>query len=212
MLIKPFLKMNQSKDIIEVESQKLEFMYQFIYDNDPASEYCFDKAMAENRKQDINELMASILDRNIGKYEHTRNCVLACNFIMMKRKKRLERPAVPKSNLWLLTFTLGPNDKPDKVKKRMLKSMEKYKFMYTEETGSKNGRYHIHVIAETFEKRGFEKGYNLKPTNDHQGRIDRKHYRYNNDELAKYLSKETPVKGDVEYIRNLIKQLPKSKN
>lgn len=210
----------------DIQEDTFNFIHQFMYNYDSACEYVFDREYKEiNGKIDKNELMAEVIQQMLTKHIRTRDTLNAANYRFMERIERLERLNKRKNKnrgqaalrsdlpqLWLLTFTLAPNDEPSKVLKRMINSMKKYKYMYVEEHGGQNGRYHIHVIAETNDKRGFEQGYNLKPTNDHQGKIDRKRYLYNNDSNAKYLDKETPVKGDVEYIRNLIKKLPKSKN
>lgn len=227
MEIKRFFKKSllPPPQFYEVEEQKLEFIYQYMYDNDPACEYLFDREMKENPKQDINDLMADIVDRMIVKHEHTRNCVQTASdryrILDDRRIKREKKKLYTKGQakglrrdlpqLWLLTFTLHPNDKEKDLKPRVIKSLKKYKYMYVEEHGTDSGRYHIHAIVETDDPRGFENGYNLKPTANHQGRIDRKRYLYNNDDGGKYLSKETKILGDVEYIQNLIRLLPSKK-
>lgn len=102
---------------IDVEAPKLEFIYQFMYDNDPACEYVFDREMKENPKQDINDLMASIIDRNITKYDRTRDCLLGATHRWMKitsRSKRvgqaINKVSSDKPTLFFVTLTVEDNN------------------------------------------------------------------------------------------------------
>lgn len=215
--IKDFLKMKQnSNSIYEVDADTFTFVNQFMYDNDPTCEWLFDKEYLElNGKVNKNELMCDVIDRCIH-IERTRDVMLGANHRQIKldereaKRRRKVKPTkygdLPK--LFLVTYTLSPTDKEIALKPKVLKQLSSYKFIYVEERGSKNGRYHIHCIVHNH--KDFKLQKILKPTKDHNGRIDCKPYLYNNDFEGQYLSKENPAKGDLEYIKDMISKLPKS--
>jgi len=211
--ITSFFKMEQPLHT-DVFEEKLSFPYQFMYDNDPACEYDYIQELKENPKQDKNDLMASIIDKNISRYSRTRDVLLASSHYYAKwckRNARLNQAILDsdKFKLYLITFTLGitENDSEANLKKFALAKLKKYKFMYTEERGEENGRYHIHAIVEDHLREGIYTTKQLKPTLHNTGYIQIKPYEYDNDNQGKYLSKETKVLGDVEYMRERIKKL-----
>lgn len=196
----------------EAEAQKLEFVYQFMYDNDPACEYVFDKEMQENPKQDINDLMASIIDRNILKYDRTRDCLLGATHRWMKITSRHKRVGQAinkvvngdKPKLWLITFTT--KDSRDEMFNYFKKHIidKGFKCAYVEEVESADSkRPHIHAIVEG---NYFHTKKNLRPTRKYDGNINIKQIITDNGTF-KYISKENNPKGDVDYIKTKLSEL-----
>lgn len=219
--IKDFLKMKQNfNSIYEVDADTFTYVNQFMYDNDPTCEWLFDKEYLElNGKINKNELMCDVIDRCIH-IERTRDVMLGANHRQIKldereakrnKKRKVKQPKdCDTPNLFLVTYTLSDEDKPIALKPKVLKQLKAYRFIYVEEKGSQNGRYHIHCLVQNHKHFSLKKI--LKNTDDHKGFIHHKPYCYNNDYEGQYLNKENPAKGDIEYITNLVSKLPKSEN
>ena len=195
----------------EVEAPKLEFIYQFMYDNDPACEYTFDKEIKENPKQDINDLMADIIDRMIVKHDRTRDCLLGATHRWMKITSRHSRVGRvinkviddDKPKLWLITFTT--KDSEEEMFKYFQKHvLNHYKCAYVKESESaESKRPHIHAIVEG---PYFHTKKNLRPTKKYDGNINIKKIITDNGTMN-YISKENNPKGDVEYIKLKLSEL-----
>lgn len=197
--------------ITEVEAPKLEYIYQFMYDNDPACEYTFDKEINENSKQDINDLMADIIDRMIVKHERTRDCLLTATHRWMKITSRHKRVGQAinkvvnsdKPNLWLVTLTV--DDSEEEMFKYFQKHIkEKYKCAYVREQYSADSeRPHIHAIVSADY---LHTKKNLRPTKKYKGNINIKKIVTDNGTM-KYISKEKEPEGDVQFINYLLSKL-----
>lgn len=200
-------------DLPLYEEDTFDFISQFVYANDPASEYLFDREYSENPKQSKTHLMYDIIDRNIHKYERTRDVLLGANFrylqyqrshpSLVTANKKILKGAKPK--MTLITFTIEESKDVEEAKKHMYnyaKDHIKTKSCFSyEELSAENQRPHLHYIAEGY----YHTKKNLRPTKLYNGNI-RCDPIIKDNGLITYISKENVPKGDVEYIRNLLKK------
>lgn len=207
--------------IIEYEEDVLHPVYQFYYDDCALVRKIFDEEYNDKYTYK-NDLIADIVN-DYTHLEEVQKSIIACaHFVngLITKEQRRNRNGIgrainkvindDKPKLWFITFTLEEDKSKDiiELKRRLItgrqRLLKKYKYIYVEEEQSAdNKRYHQHIIVEG---EYFNTTKNMRKADYYSGNINIKRI-YTDNGIEKYLSKENNPKGDIDYIKDKLRQL-----
>jgi len=102
------------------------------------------------------------------------NTVMRVNEIMLRRKSKPSKTQENDSFLFLITLTSKEEwtevQAKTKIDKYRESHFKKYKYVYVEEHGTDNGKYHQHILVRS--KSNFHTGQNLRPTKYYDANIN----------------------------------------
>lgn len=130
------------------------------------------------------------------------NTVLKVNEKMLKKKtKIISQENI--DNLFFITLTSKEEwtekEAKAKIDKYRTSHFKKYKYIYTEEHGTDNNKYHQHILVKS--KSNFHTGQNLRPTKYYDANINVKkctNTQTSINNLKIYMSKENKFIGDIK--------------
>lgn len=131
------------------------------------------------------------------------NTVMKVNIIMLKKKSKVITSSQITDNLFFITLTSKEEwteiEAKAKIDKYRTSHFKKYKYIYTEEHGTDNSKYHQHILVKT--KGNFHTGQNLRPTKYYDANINVKkctNTQVSINNLKIYMSKENKFVGDIK--------------
>lgn len=156
---------------------------------------------------DQNFLMDCIIEENMSN-----ECVQSVLFGFAKTYSYIKRCIVDTqrpghSDWWFITLTSkedwSEKEAKEKIDKYRESHFKKYKYIWVEEHGEENEKYHQHILAEN--KGRFHTGINLKPTQYYDANINVKRVtdtHRSKQDILKYLQKENEPQGDLQHFRS----------
>lgn len=108
------------------------------------------------------------------------------------------------TNWWFITLTSKPewteNEAKAKIDKYRSSHFKKFKYIWVEEHGTENEKYHQHILAENTER--FHTGVNLKPTKYYDANINIQRVtdtHRSKVDIVKYMTKENKPQGNLQH-------------
>lgn len=151
---------------------------------------------------DQNWLIENIIDNNRSD-ETIQAAIIGCAKMISKLKPQKNKY----TNWWFITLTSKEEwseiDAKAKIDKYRESHFKKYKYMWVEEHGEDNGKYHQHILVES-DKR-FHTGVNLKPSKYYDANINIKRVGNLFDDkknVYEYMFKENTPQGNLQHFKS----------
>lgn len=152
---------------------------------------------------DQNFLMECILDENMSN-ECVQSVVIGFAKTYTYLRCVVDSKKQKMTDWWFITLTSkeewSEDESKEKIDKYRDSHFKKYKYIWVEEHGEENEKYHQHILVESTGR--FHTGINLKPTKYYDANINVKRVtdtHRSKEDIVKYMSKENKPQGNLQH-------------